>query len=168
MSAVYLSIGSNEGDRQQALSSAVALIGSSAGQVIAISSVYESEPWGFLAVENFLNLVMQIETRLEPTELMDVLLTAEKKLGRSRSPGSYQSRIIDIDILFYEDRDIQTLQLCVPHPRLHLRRFVLQPLSELAPELVHPRLGISVRQLLVQCEDQGMIRVYQCKRSKMI
>jgi 2-amino-4-hydroxy-6-hydroxymethyldihydropteridine diphosphokinase len=154
----YISIGSNLGNRLQALTDAYHKIGFIAGEVIQHSSVFESEPWGFSAETDFYNMVLELETALEPIPLMKVILQAELEMGRIRQLGNYNSRAIDIDILLFEDRIIQDEMLVVPHPRMHLRRFVLVPLVEISPVVVHPVSGISCGALLVDCPDQGRIK----------
>ena len=160
MSIVFLSLGSNEGNRPGALEAARKAIKEVAGEIIAASSVYESEPWGFDSRTNFLNQVLKVETLLEPDKLIAVIMETEASHGRKRLPGSYSSRNIDIDILFYDNRIIHTGDLQIPHPRLHLRRFVMEPLAELDPEWIHPQLGLSVRQIFEQCEDTGLVVPY--------
>ena len=161
MSTAYLLLGSNLDNRLDALEKSRDWLSKYAGRIIDCSSVYESEPWGFESDVKFLNQVVVIETSLDPPALLDTLLQIEKRLGRMRkvTPG-YESRTIDIDILFYDDRIILNEQLTVPHPRLHERRFALVPLTELNGELVHPVLGKSVRQLSEECTDTGEVVLY--------
>lgn len=155
MEEVFLSLGSNMGDRAENLRRAVALIGEGAGKVTAVSAIYETEPWGFSADTPFFNMAAIVQTTLAPPEFLAALLAIEEKLGRVREPGAerYTSRPIDIDILFYGDRIIDTEGLTVPHPRLHERMFVLAPLNEIAPEKVHPVLNRSIRDLFKDCDD---------------
>ena len=143
------------GDRAENLRRAVALIGEGAGKVTAVSAIYETEPWGFSADTPFFNMAAIVQTTLAPPEFLAALLAIEEKLGRVREPGAerYTSRPIDIDILFYGDRIIDTEGLTVPHPRLHERMFVLAPLNEIAPEKVHPVLNRSIRDLFKDCDD---------------
>ena len=114
------------------------------------SSAYTTEPWGFEAEEWFLNELLVVETELEPDKLMDKLLEIEKELGRVRHPEvkGYCSRTVDLDILYYGDRIIETEKVTVPHPRLHLRRFALEPLCEIIPDFLHPIFNLSQTQLL--------------------
>ena len=114
------------------------------------SSAYFTEPWGFEAEEWFLNELLVVETDLEPDDLMDALLEIERELGRVRYPEKkgYSSRTADLDILYYGDRIIRTEKVTVPHPRLHLRRFALEPLCELVPDFLHPEFNLSQKQLL--------------------
>ncbi len=158
--AVFLLLGSNLGSRMENLHQATGLIRDLAGEVEEASSVWETVPWGFSSDDRFYNVVVRIRTRLEPIPLLETLLTIEKKLGRRRPYSrkdeynpTYYSRSIDIDILFYGSRIIQTERLQIPHPRLHLRRFTLEPLMELIPGFVHPQLGKTMKQLYDECHD---------------
>ncbi len=157
MKVVFLGIGTNLGDRESNLKEAIAGIEKHIGRVINSSSVYETEPWGFKAEQEFLNIVVKVETELIPTDLLEAILVLEKKLGRIRSENQYSSRVIDIDILFYENEIINSEELRVPHPLLHERKFVLVPLCEIEPELVHPVLKKSVTWLLEKCEDKSNV-----------
>jgi 2-amino-4-hydroxy-6-hydroxymethyldihydropteridine diphosphokinase len=146
-STVYLSLGSNLGDRQGNLESAILRL-SELGTVISRSSNYETEP---VEVETaqpwFLNCAVGMETGLAPLDFLHRILEIEYKMGRRRT-GLRSPRNVDIDILFFNDEVIETDELKVPHPRMHQRRFVLEPLAEIAPEVLHPVLQRSVRQLL--------------------
>jgi 2-amino-4-hydroxy-6-hydroxymethyldihydropteridine diphosphokinase len=153
MSLVFLSLGSNKGSRLKAIALANREIAGRIGAIVAFSSIYETEPWGFKADKNFLNQVIGIETDLEPDLLMTELLKLESLMGRERTVG-YQSREIDIDILLYADRIVQDDQLQIPHPRMHLRKFVLEPLVELVPDIIHPVLGSTSAELLELCQDK--------------
>jgi 2-amino-4-hydroxy-6-hydroxymethyldihydropteridine diphosphokinase len=136
-----LLLGSNIGDREDFLQRANECIAKCCGEIIAVSAIYETEPWGFDADTTFLNQALIIETDLLPGSLLSHCLCIENELGRDRSMdscGTYRSRNIDIDILFYENVVCQTPELTLPHPRLHLRKFALEPLEEVAPEWVHP------------------------------
>lgn len=114
------------------------------------SSDYTTEPWGFDAEEWFLNVLLVVETELEPDALMDALLGIEAELGRVRKPGQrgYSSRTVDLDILYYGDRIVKTEKVTIPHPLLHLRRFALEPLCEIVPDFLHPVFNLSQTQLL--------------------
>ena len=114
------------------------------------SSAYTTEPWGFEAEEWFLNELLVVDTELEPDVLMDELLNIESELGRVRHPEQkgYSSRTVDLDILYYGDRIINTNKVTIPHPRLHLRKFALEPLCELIPDFLHPVFNLSQTQLL--------------------
>lgn len=156
---VFFSLGSNMGDRMKNLTEAIGHLNERVGKTVQWSSVYETEPWGFSAECCFLNMVIEIETGLSPHQLLEAGLETERNLGRNRSHSDmYESRPIDIDLLLYGQDIIETDRLIVPHPRLHLRRFVLEPLCEIAPEEVHPLLGVSVQYLLDHCPDTSAVK----------
>jgi 2-amino-4-hydroxy-6-hydroxymethyldihydropteridine diphosphokinase len=160
MNQAIILLGSNMGNRHRMLEEAARCIDSQAGRVVRRSSLYETEPWGFEAEHHFLNQVLVVDTGREPEELMEQLLLIEKQMGRERAlpGGGYASRIIDIDILFYDDRVIDRDRLKIPHPELHNRRFTLMPLQEAAPDLVHPVFNKTVTQLLHLCPDTSTVR----------
>jgi len=159
-STVIAGLGSNLGDRFAALGRAMELIEAEAGEITAASSVWETEPWGFDADELFLNMVVVIRTTLEPARMMQLFRSIEGRMGRKRSGGGkYESRIIDLDILLWDNRVITLPGLEVPHPKLHSRRFVLEPLAEVAPEAVHPVTGLTVTEMLELCDDRSEIRL---------
>lgn len=163
MAIVFFSLGSNQGNRLGRLVSATKLIGYQVGRLIDFSEVVETEPWGFDAETNFYNLVLVVETRLSPEQVLKTILEIEETLGRVRSGANYRSRTIDIDILFYDDKRIEVDNLIIPHPLLHKRKFVMQPLCTVAPGLVHPVLGASISVLLTQLEDKSPIEVAVAK-----
>ncbi|MCX6290854.1 MAG: 2-amino-4-hydroxy-6-hydroxymethyldihydropteridine diphosphokinase [Bacteroidetes bacterium] len=152
MNRICLSLGSNVGDRVQHLKNAAAEIHKELGLVAAQSSVYETEPWGNSRQENFLNQVILIESSLLADEVMYRILMIEEKMGRRRTV-KWEPRIIDIDILFFNDEIISKENLRVPHPSLHDRKFVLTPLAELIPEYIHPVLKKSILALLSDVND---------------
>lgn len=160
MERCYILFGSNMGDRERLFADACLLINNRCGRVMEVSTAYESEPWGFVADEWFLNRVIAVDTELAPEELMQKLLEIEAELGRVRHPEQegYVSRPIDLDILYFGNRVIQTDSLSVPHPRLHLRRFTLVPLCELIPDFVHPVLNKTQRELLQECPDTSEVK----------
>lgn len=160
--SVFILLGSNLGNRQLLVNQACKMIEERCGKIVAKSRLYESEPWGFKSEHWFLNQVVEINTSLTPDELMDTLLAIEKELGRDRSTPheGYVSRPMDLDILYWNDGLIADNQhVIVPHPRLHLRRFTLLPLCDVAPDYVHPILKKTNRQLLDECDDYGKINV---------
>lgn len=160
METAYVLFGSNMGDKAQIFDQTCLYINIRCGRVVKISAAYESEPWGFEADEWFLNRVIVVETMLPPETLLQELLAIEKDLGRVRHPEieGYTSRTADLDLLYYGDRVIHSATLTVPHPRLHLRRFALVPLCEVAPDLVHPVLQMTQTELLQQCPDDAVVR----------
>jgi 2-amino-4-hydroxy-6-hydroxymethyldihydropteridine diphosphokinase len=155
MKKVFLGLGTNMGNRAENLSKAVKSIEIEIGRVLKASSVYETEPWGFHSEEQFLNMVVGVETELTPSALMTKILFIETLLGRERGKKQYVSRVIDIDILLYEDQIIQEKNLIIPHPLMHERRFVLEPLFEIETDLVHPVFGKSIKELLNVCNDKS-------------
>ncbi|MBQ4205591.1 MAG: 2-amino-4-hydroxy-6-hydroxymethyldihydropteridine diphosphokinase [Bacteroidales bacterium] len=160
--SVFVLLGSNLGDRQLLVNQACRMMEERCGKIVAKSRLYESEPWGFKSEHWFLNQVVEISTSLSPDELMDTLLLIEKELGRDRSTPheGYVSRPMDLDILYWGDGLIADGQhVIVPHPRLHLRRFTLLPLCDVAPDYVHPILKKTNRQLLDECQDQGVVKM---------
>jgi 2-amino-4-hydroxy-6-hydroxymethyldihydropteridine diphosphokinase len=161
MKKVFLGLGSDLGNREENLKLAVEAIGSSAGPVTGVSLLYETEPVGFRGNNDFLNMVISIETPLLPSELLESLMKSEKLLGRTRGESNTISRTIDIDILIYDDLVIDNNTLVIPHPRMHERKFVLVPLNDLAPGLIHPVIGKTVRELLEECKDTSRIRQFK-------
>lgn len=158
MNEVFLGLGTNMGNRRKNLNDAVSGINEQIGEVVKISSVYETEPWGFKSDSQFLNTVIKVETGLNPTAVLEAIRRIELFLGRVRSGNQYSSRIIDIDILFFEDRVIDSDDLKVPHPKLQERKFVLVPLCEIEPEKVHPVLNKTLAYLLEVCEDGSEVK----------
>ncbi len=158
MAGVFFLLGGNRGDTQQIFREAVKKLAEEVGVVKLTSSLYQSPPWGFEDSQWFLNQVVFVETKLSPLQVLNITQQIEKTMGRKKKTTThYEGRLLDIDILFYEDKIIETKQLVVPHPRLHLRRFTLVPLYELAPDLIHPVLKKSIRMLLSECPDQGEV-----------
>jgi 2-amino-4-hydroxy-6-hydroxymethyldihydropteridine diphosphokinase len=161
MKIVFLGIGSNLGNREYNLEQAVERIEEYIGQVLKSSSIYITEPWGFKAEEEFLNIVVKIETKLTPSGILGRILMIESLLGRVRDREKYSSRLIDIDILLYEDIIVEEEILKIPHPLLHKRRFVLVPLCEIESEMIHPVLNKSLAELLESCEDKSEVKKYK-------
>jgi 2-amino-4-hydroxy-6-hydroxymethyldihydropteridine diphosphokinase len=157
MKKVYLGLGSNMGDRKEFLKRSIVLLSEECGEIVCESSVYETAPVGFAGDNNFLNKVILIETEHGPRELMKRLLSIERELGRVRDGSGYSSRTIDIDILLYGDEVIDEKNIKVPHPRMHERKFVLQPLHEIAPGLIHPVLNKSIKELLKFCPYKNFL-----------
>ena len=152
MRKIYLSIGSNKGNRYSFIKEALRLIQKDIGEVILISKIYETKSLGFQS-DDFLNLCILIKSELIPAELIIKLKNLEEKIGRERNNEKIQAREIDIDILFYSDEIVNQKDLIIPHQRLHLRNFVLYPLNDIAADFIHPILLKSVNELLDECED---------------
>jgi len=152
MNQTYLLIGGNLGNRQKNLEKAMELIAAKAGQVGKSSSLYETEAWGMRDQPAFLNQVLVLFTKLDPRQLLSIILDIEHQMGRERTQ-KFGPRAIDIDILFYNEAIIDEPGLTIPHPQLHLRKFTLEPLHEIAPSLVHPVLNKTITDLLKDCPD---------------
>lgn len=162
MNRVALLIGGNQGDRRQLIEQATVLIQQRIGAVVASSRLYETAPWGNFGgdrPQDFLNQALLVETPLEAHAVLKEALEIEKDLGRSRSPRCssvsriYHSRPMDIDLIFFNEDVIDTPDLTIPHPRMHLRRFVLEPLAEIMPDYLHPAMGKTVKELLDQIPE---------------
>ncbi|HPR30776.1 MAG TPA: 2-amino-4-hydroxy-6-hydroxymethyldihydropteridine diphosphokinase [Prolixibacteraceae bacterium] len=162
MHTVYLSLGSNQGDKRDNLARALSKITLKAGSPISVSSLYQTEPWGFSSDDIFLNQAVEIETALSARDLLETLLDVERDLGRVRRQSEqYESRIIDIDILFYGKEIITFPDLIIPHPQISLRRFVLEPMKEIAPGFIDPVSGLKISTLLEKCPDPlKVVRLY--------
>lgn len=165
MEKSYILLGSNMGDRISILSEARDLIEVRCGRIIKMSSLYESEPWGFESKQNFINQAICIETDLSAHELLKVLLSIEIELGRDRSRHyeTYVSRPIDLDVIYYGEMINDDEDLILPHPRLQLRRFVLEPLCEIAPDFEHPVMKMTNRELRDICGDSSEVSLYEEK-----
>lgn len=162
---IYLSLGSNLGNRVHQLQEAIRQIEEQVGKLGKISGICESESWGFNSENRFCNCCISVHTALEPLQVLDTILQIEKGMGRERiipkrDRGGYEDRIIDIDLLFFGKLCFEHPRLVLPHPAIADRRFVLLPLHEIAPHLVHPVLGISVSQMLELCQDPGEVWSY--------
>jgi 2-amino-4-hydroxy-6-hydroxymethyldihydropteridine diphosphokinase len=158
MATAYIGLGSNLGDRMATLRKAVQRL-ETLGRITGVSSLYETEPVGYLEQPRFLNAVVALETALAPGDLLRALLGIEHDLGRTRSFAD-APRTLDLDLLLVDDVALETPELTLPHPRLHERAFVLVPLAELSPELVHPVSGQKVRQLLRALPDRRGVEAY--------
>jgi 2-amino-4-hydroxy-6-hydroxymethyldihydropteridine diphosphokinase len=158
MNEVFLCLGGNLGDRLQNLNTAKALIAEGCGKISQLSKIYETEAWGSTSQNKFYNQVIKLKTRLNPEELLTRLLSIEKRLGRVRTRNKNGDRIIDIDILFFNNEHIVQRNIEIPHPRLQLRKFVLKPLCDIAASFIHPLLEKSIEDLLDDCEDDLKVK----------
>lgn len=148
MAVIYLGLGSNIGDKKNNMVMAVARLAERVGAISALSSLYETAPWGFESANTFINAAVIMETSLAPDELLHITQQIESEMGRTqKSNGAYHDRIIDIDILMYGQLVLQTPELTLPHPLMQDRLFVLEPLAEIAPEVVHPVLKKTIGKL---------------------
>lgn len=158
MKKTFLSLGTNLGDKKKNLSRAVSYINNSIGHIIEISGIYETEPWGFETEDKFMNMAVEVLTSLKPLIVLEKCFEIEAKIGRERDDTKgYSSRVIDIDILFYDDVIESEPELTLPHPHIHTRRFVLEPLNEIAPTYEHPMIGACISDLLSECPDMSMV-----------
>lgn len=160
MNQAVLLLGCNIGDRIKNLESAIHALANDAGNIFKTSSIYESEPWGFDSENSFLNQVVIIETKSLPEQLLDQIQTIENNLSRVRTKKGYESRTMDIDILFYDDLTLETESLIIPHPALHKRKFTLVPLCEILPDKIHPIFKKTLKRLLIECSDDLWVKKF--------
>jgi 2-amino-4-hydroxy-6-hydroxymethyldihydropteridine diphosphokinase len=153
MSKAYLLTGGNMGNRRETLQKALTLIEQYCGNIISLSSIYETAAWGKTDQPSFFNQAMEIQTDLQPRQLLRRILKIETRIGRIRE-GKYGPRIIDIDILLYNDEVHNYPLLKIPHPEMPNRRFVLVPMAEIAAEFIHPVLKKTIAELLAICPDK--------------
>ena len=154
MAIVYLGLGTNIGNRRGNLVKAAALLAERVGDILALSGFMETEPWGFESENLFLNAAIKMETPLTPDELLSATQAIEREMGREKkSDGTYHDRVIDIDILLYDNRVIEQPSLIVPHPLMQERLFVMAPLAEIAPFERHPLLGQTFMELADSLRD---------------
>ena len=160
MSDVILLLGGNEDGTFDAITRVHRLLNEFVGEVTSLSGLYTSPPWGFEHPHWFLNQVVCLKTEMAPEQLLEATQRMEEELGRQKKTvtDKYEARLIDIDILFIDEQIIDRPELVIPHPRLHLRRFTLLPLNELAPGFRHPVLQKTVRELLRECPDEAEVR----------
>jgi 2-amino-4-hydroxy-6-hydroxymethyldihydropteridine diphosphokinase len=151
---VCFSLGSNMGERADNLRQALILLAHSLGEPVAVSSVYETEPWGVKDHESYLNMAACYETTCLPEKIYTLISSIEKKLGRVRSGKTIKPRTIDIDLLYYDGLIIKTENLTIPHPRIKDRKFVLEPLAEIMENFHDPETGLTIKELLLRCTDK--------------
>jgi len=154
MPHAYLALGSNLGNRAENLQSAISFLRSKT-KVLKCSAVYETPPWGYEQQPKFLNQVIEVETELTPSDLLAYVKEIERKIGR-KGTFRYGPRSIDIDILFYDDLVVNTPPLIIPHAQIAERAFVLVPLADIAPDYLHPILGMTIENLLSSVEQGGI------------
>lgn len=157
---VFVSVGSNIGDRKANCQSGIAALSASGAVALnAVSEFYETEPVDYVDQDWFVNAAVRGVTTLTPIQLLDTLKGIEKKAGRGDSALRFGPRVLDLDIIFFDERVINTDRLVIPHPRMHERRFVLEPVCDIDPSVVHPVLQRSVRVILNDLLDDGNQRV---------
>jgi 2-amino-4-hydroxy-6-hydroxymethyldihydropteridine diphosphokinase len=159
MNKAFLLLGGNIGDREKNFETAKDLLGKNGGSITRQSSLYETEAWGKNDQPAFLNQAVEIETELDAKELMEQIFKIEKSMGRERKE-KYGPRLIDIDILLFNQEQRDDVFLTIPHPQMQNRRFVLVPLVEIAPRLLHPILKKTIGQLLKDCPDNLEVKKY--------
>jgi 2-amino-4-hydroxy-6-hydroxymethyldihydropteridine diphosphokinase len=160
MNKVFLLIGGNMGNRLQNLHQAVSLLSAACGPVVQQSAMYETAAWGKTDQAAFLNQALLLTTSLSARELIATILSVEEEMGRQRTE-KFGPRLIDIDMIFYNDDVIDEANLTIPHPELQNRRFVLVPLNEIAPSFVHPVLHKTVAELLKECKDELEVAIFK-------
>ena len=163
MNSVFLSLGSNRGNRQEYLQTALSFLEKRGGKVLKASHIYETQPWKMTDDTNFLNQVIWLETNLDASQMMELIIETETSMGRIRAKSGYEPRTIDIDILFFNEDILNSPSLTIPHPLIAQRRFILEPLSELAPDYIHPLLKKTIKQLLSDCPDSHSISKFASK-----
>jgi len=157
MNSTYLLLGSNMGNSTELLSNAIEQIENKIGPLLLQSNLYATAAWGNTSQPDFLNQVIEVATQLDATETLKEILSIEKNMGRIRTVKN-APRIIDIDILFFNNEIINRIDLIVPHPEIQNRRFVLTPLNEIVPQMIHPVLNKTIDQLLSFCPDQLAVK----------
>jgi 2-amino-4-hydroxy-6-hydroxymethyldihydropteridine diphosphokinase len=160
MTKVFILLGSNLGDKFVLINKAINSLVLEAGELITASDIFFSAPWGYDSTNHFYNAVIQMETILNSEELLQKCIEIEQKLGRKqKEKPEYEDRSIDIDILFFGKQIINLPELVIPHPRMHLRKFTLLPLRQIAPDFIHPIFQKSVSQLLNECDDDSKVEM---------
>jgi len=159
---VVLLLGSNIEPRKEYLDRAIEILKEDIGTMTNVSKIYQSEPWGFEAKVRFLNMAIVFNTDKSAKEVLTICLKTEQRLGRERKIESgYASRKVDVDVLYYGDEIVNQPELIIPHPRLHLRRFALIPLTDVVPDMVHPILKKNQTELLDECKDKLGVELFK-------
>lgn len=161
MHRVFLGIGGNIGNKQQNFKKVLILVEKELGKILQASSIYETPPWGFHSDDVFWNQVLVIETILEAEELLWRINKIEEEFERKRGAERYSSRQMDVDILYFDDKFIETKNLIIPHPRIYERKFVLVPLCEIAPNFKHPLRRLTSIEMLENSRDDSIIKKIQ-------
>ena len=159
MNSVFLQLGSNLGERSQLLIDATVLLSRRLGIIVEKSKIYESTPWRVDGQESYLNQVIEVSTKYSAEKVLKIVLEIETELGRVRVE-KWGERLIDIDIIFFNDEIIETSDLCVPHKHMHERNFVLEPLNEIASTFIHPKYNKTVAELLKDTKDTERVEEY--------
>ena len=161
---IYLSLGSNIDDKLYYLKTAISELQKQVGKLISHSKIYETEPWRFQSTNSFFNMLVVFESSLMPPELLNKIHIIENKLKRTSK--NYTDRTIDIDIIFYGNEIFRSEKLQIPHIHAHERKFVLEPLNEIAPDFIHPLFNVDIRTLLKICQDKT--KILQLTKKKLI
>jgi 2-amino-4-hydroxy-6-hydroxymethyldihydropteridine diphosphokinase len=159
MNIIFLQLGSNMGEREEYLKNASELLATEIGVIQKESKIYESVPWGVENQSNYLNQVLEIRSELSAEEVLERVLQIEDKIGRIRNE-KWGERIIDIDVLLFNDSIVEKDGICIPHIHLHNRKFVLIPLNEVAPSFIHPKYNKTIEELLSECKDIESVEEY--------
>lgn len=159
MHKVYLGIGGNIGNKQNNFKEVYQIIENELGKIEKTSSIYETPPWGFQSNDTFWNSVIEISSSYSAEEVLSKIHSIEKKFDRKRGNEQYSSRKMDIDILYFDDIFMETKILIIPHPRMHQRKFVLVPLTEIAKDYKHPLLRMTSLEMLENCRDESIIKM---------
>tara|TARA_B100000287_G_scaffold431444_1_gene488701 strand:+ start:1268 stop:1753 length:486 start_codon:yes stop_codon:yes gene_type:complete len=160
MNLIYLQLGSNLGDRKKLLDSAISLINKKIGRVSRRSKIYESDAWGVSHQPKYLNQILEVYSDIKCKYIINHIHSIENQLGRIRDK-KWQERLIDIDVIFFNDLIIEKNDLYIPHKYMHKRRFVLEPLNELIGDYIHPKYKKSIAQLLNECRDNQTVIEYE-------
>lgn len=153
---IYLLLGSNLGDRKKNIASAIAAVEKEIGQIVKHSSLYETEPWGEIPTEAFYNQMILVKSSVPPQGLMEKIIGIEKSMGRTRD-RKWENRIIDIDVIFYDNKVFGSGDITIPHPRFEERNFAILPMLELAPDFIHPVSKQSIEEIYLNSTDTGEV-----------